>query len=463
MERQLAIKVLLNFLRSRIALALFICGAVLAIGTSGFIVIEDYTFVDGLYMSAITLSTVGFGEVEPLSQAGRIFVVILISFSFLALAFAGHAIGQSLLERVWTGQTERKKMQKKINAIKNHYIVCGYGRVGASAVKQFETLCCDFVIIEADERQTAELKEKGYCHIIGDATREEILEDAGIKKAAGLISLLDEDPDNLFVVLTAREMNPTLNIFSRSNDSNAGHKIIRAGADDVISPFDSAGKQIASEILKATGQWDGRRSKPSTENHGPSWVSIEKGSGMIGRSVDELSRQMQIPILGLRRNGEDKLMPSGKTILRGGDRIMVLDKCKGEEFFTYPQPNKPYRLVIIDDNPVIVKLYTRLFQKAGFIPFTASNGLEGMDTIMKKKPYAAVIDYNLPAMSGVEVCRNIRRKKEYDHVKLILFTGDSSQKTRQVALDSGADAVVVKSPDASEIIRTVREFLDHEK
>lgn len=460
LERQFAMRNITNALGSRVALSVMVCVIVLVFGTSGFVAIEHYTLIDGLYMAAITLSTVGFGEVAPLSPYGRIFVIVLISFSFFALAFAGHAIGQSLLERVWSGQVERKKMHKTISALKNHYIVCGYGRVGAAAAEQFADLSSDFVILEADEHQATVLKEKGYCHIIGDATQEEILESAGIKRAAGLIALLNEDPDNLFVVLTAREMNPTLNIISRANGKSTGHKIIRAGADDVISPFDSAGRKIASEVLKATGRIGSSSEKHLMEDRKPYWVDIEQGSSMIGLSVADLTEHMQAPVLGIRRNGGDELLPAPDCLLRCGDRILVLDRHNGEDACHMPIGSERKRLVIIDDNPVILKLYTRLFQKAGFIPLTASNGLEGIDVIMQEMPQAAVIDFNLPAISGVEVCRKIRLNKAYDNIRLILFTGDSSPQTRSVALDAGADAVVVKSSDASEIIRTVKEYLD---
>ena len=450
----------MKIFRPRIALSLTLCCAVLTAGTLGFVLIEDYSLIDGLYMSAITVSTVGFGEVQPLTPAGRIFTTGLILCSFLALAFAGHTIGQSLLENVWSGQTERKKMKKKIASLKNHYVVCGYGRVGAAAVLQFEKLSSDFVVIENDENQLSALKEKGYLYINGDATHEEVLEEAGIKQAEGLLSLLNDDPDNLFVVLTAREMNPTLNILSRSNEASSGHKIIRAGADDVVSPFDSAGKQIASEILRATGRIKAPDvMKCNGGGLSPRWITIEQGSGMVDQTILELSRQMQRPVLGLRRQDIDQLVPKKETILGVGDQILVLDESEEEIDDLYSSSRESHELVIIDDNPVIVKLYSRLFLKAGFIPFIATNGADGLEAILKKRPQAAVIDYQVPSMSGIEVCRKVREKMGRDDIKLVLFTSDESPQTRQEALDSGADAVVVKSPEASEIIHIINNVI----
>jgi voltage-gated potassium channel len=444
--------------RQRITLAFILCNSVLGIGTAGFMLIENYSFIDGLYMSAITISTVGFGEVLPLSAAGRLFTTGLILCSFLALAFAGHTVGQSLLENVWSGRAERKKMSNKIKSLKDHYIVCGYGRVGAAAVEQLKRLASECVVIENDENQISLLKEKGYLYLVGDATHEELLEEAGIKRAQGLLSLLNNDPDNLFVVLTAREMNPTLNIVSRVDESSAGHKIIRAGADDVVSPFDSAGQQIASEILKASQRIDSISDMQCSQGLAPKWITIESGSSMIDQSIQELSLEMQRPVIGLRRNRIDHLEPDKTTRLQEGDRILVLDEIGETVQNENEHPAEPRKLVIVDDNPVIVKLYSRLFQKAGFIPFIAKDGKEGLGLILDQKPQAAVIDYHLPKISGIDVCQRVRKQMNGDPIKLILFTTDESPRTRQSALASGADAVVVKSSDASEIIRTVSHF-----
>ena len=436
-----------------------LCTAVLVAGTFGFIAIEGYSVIDGLYMSAITVSTVGFGEVKPLTPAGRLFTTGLILCSFTTLAFAGHTIGQSLLENVWSGQTERKKMKKQIASLRDHYIVCGYGRVGAAAVQQFESQSADFVVIESDENQLGRLKDKGYLHINGDATHEGVLEDAGIKSARGLLSLLNDDPDNLFVVLSAREMNPTLNIISRSNEASSGFKIMRAGADDVVSPFDSAGKQIAADILRITGRMKPSHGVARGESLLPKWITVEEGSSMMHQTIHDLSREMQRAVIGLRRDGCDCLMPDDRIQLLSGDQIMVLDEGNDVKESALPGHEKGRKLVIIDDNPVIVKLYTRLFQKAGFAPIAATNGQDGLALILKTQPQIAVIDYDLPTMSGIEVCRNVRLRMKDSGIKLIMFTADSSPETRESALEAGADAVVVKSSEASEIIHTVNDFL----
>lgn len=445
---------------SRIVMAFLLCLCVVAFGTAGYMAIEDYTLVEGLYMSAITISTVGFGEVKPLSTFGQGFTTLLILLGFVSLAYAGHALGQSLLEKVWSGQAERKRMRKRIQALKGHYILCGFGRVGAAAASYFEDSLVDFVVIEANEGSHAQLNEKGYCFLIGDATHEETLEEAGIKQASGLLALLDDDPDNLFVVLSAREMNPTLHIISRVDENSSSHKIIRAGADNVISPFASTGQRIANDILAATGRIVGSPTlKIDDRETSTRWIVIREASNLIGFTINQASIQMSQPILGLRRNGVDALMPDEQTVLQDRDQLFVIDGEKTHRPSADLPENHPLRLVLVDDNPVIIKLYMRLFQKAGFAPHSASNGQAGLEMILKERPQAAVIDYRLPLMSGIEVCKNIRRHLDHNEIKLIIFTVDDRDETRKMAIDAGADAVVVKSPEASEVIQTVSKII----
>jgi len=446
----------------RIVIALISCLVVLAIGTTGYVLIEKYTLLDGLYMSVITIMTVGFGEVKPLSEVGRAFTIILIILGFGTLAFAGRAVVESLLERVWSGKARTKKMKTKISILKFHSLVCGFGRVGAAAIDHFKATDSDFVVIEADPDKCRELQERDCLCIEGDATRESVLLEAGIKSAAGLLSLLDSDPDNLFVVLTARELNPTLHIISRAEEATSEKKILRAGADSVISPFVTAGKQVAGNILTATG----KHTAPTEDFHphtsAAQWVTIKDRSSMLGQTIGSLSRQMGGEIMGLRRNDRDFIFPDPEMRLETADQLFVTEGPQRIENQLVRTPHAPLKLVIVDDNPVILRLYTRLFQKAGFHPMTATNGREGLDLIIREKPAAAVIDFMLPVLSGIDVCHQIKRTDGCEDIRLILFTADNQPETRNRALDAGADEVVLKSPDASEVIQTVVQILKRE-
>jgi len=382
--------------KNRIRIALILCLSILMIGTSGYVLIEGCSWLDALYMSVITITTVGFQEVHPLSESGRVFTILLILVGFVSLAFTGHAVVESLLEKVWSNGSERKRMKKRISTLKGHHLICGYGRVGAAAMERLKKAEAEFVIIEANHVQCEEIREKGLVFIEGDATHEHILLEAGIKSAGGLLALLDSDPANLFIVLTARELNPTLHIIARSEDVSSEKKILQAGADRVISPFNAAGKQIADDILSATG-------------------------------------------MTLMAHKE----PNGKNLVE-------------------PSFQNRQKVVIVDDNPVILRLYTRLFQKAGFHPLTATSGEEGLDLILLEKPAAAVIDFLLPVLSGIEVCQRIRASEDCRQTKLILFTASDEPDTHRRALHAGADAVIEKSPDASEVIAAVMNALREE-
>ncbi|MCK5187076.1 MAG: NAD-binding protein, partial [Deltaproteobacteria bacterium] len=435
------------FYNNRIVIALILCLAIIAIGTSGYMLIEGYTLFEGLYMSIITITTVGFGEVKPLSGVGRGFTIFLILIGFGSLAFAGHALVESLLERVQEGRSEIKKMKKHISLLKSHYIICGFGRVGAAATEHLKTAGSDFVIIETNPTQLQEVRGKGYCYVEGDATHENVLLEAGVKSARGLLALLNSDPDNLFIVLTTRELNPTLHIIARAEEASSEKKILQAGADSVISPFATAGKQIADDILAATGkQTELYRSSIGT-NAAPQWIKVQDKLSVLGETISEVSGKMGREVVGLRRNGRDFIFPDLETKLESTDMLLVIDERQDEKNQLENHQLKPQKLVIIDDNPVILRLYTRLFQKAGFHPMTAADGREGLDLIIREKPVAAVIDFMLPVMSGIEICQGVRENEDCQGIKLILFTADNQPETRKSALNAGADAVVLKSPE----------------
>ncbi|OQY43987.1 MAG: hypothetical protein B6240_11345 [Desulfobacteraceae bacterium 4572_87] len=382
----------------RLFLALMFFFGILSLGTTGYVLMEDHTLAEGLYMSIITISTVGFGEIKPLSEAGRAFTMLLIILGFITLAFTGHTLAESLLEKVWSGKSRLKKMKKRISQLNQHYIICGFGRMGAAAPEHLLKAGSEFVVIEADPARCLEIQEEGFLHIEGDATRESVLLQAGIKKASGLVALLNSDPENLFIVLTARELNPTLHIISRAEDVSSKKKILRAGADSIILPFATAGKQVAEDILIATGKTTASVFHPHQPQNTPYWISVSAETATQNQTILSITDPDGSQVLGLRRNGRDILLPDPDTTLESGDEILVL-RGTGDLQPSLKRPKvNPKKLVIIDDNPVILGLYTRLFQKAGFHPLTAINGREGLDLIIHEKPHAAVIDFMLPVL-----------------------------------------------------------------
>ncbi|MBU0728202.1 MAG: NAD-binding protein [Proteobacteria bacterium] len=444
------------FTSKKTLIALTICVGIVSIGAAGYVVIEDYSIREAIYMSIITIFTVGFGEVRPLSETGRLFTIFLILTGFSSLAFAGHAVVESLLENVWSDVSETKKMKKRISQLKNHYIICGFGRVGESAADYFKSKGMEFVILEADPKHCQQIKEKGYDFLEGDATQEELLLEAGIKKASGLVALLKKDPDNLFITLTARELNPTLYLIARSEHASAEKKILQAGADSVISPFASAGRRIAADVLAATtGSKVGLVEDSVIHMASASrWITVDGDSDLVGKSIQSISEETGRKILGLRRKGIDTIMPDPEMVVLVSDKLLVHGGGQAKEPAEL-RSSEPPTIVFVDDNPVIRSLYTRLFKRAGFLPIAADNGQQGFEIIMKEKPMAAVVDFRLPGLTGIEICKKVRAVEELNDMKFILFTADEEPATREEALKAGVDAVVLKSPEASEVIDAV--------
>lgn len=221
-------------------------------GTAGYITLEDMSFREALYMTVITLATVGFQEVKPLSPEGQWFTIGLIVFG---ITFAGYAVA-SITAFFVGGELKDfmkgRRMQHQIERMKNHYILCGCGEVGREIVIEFKKAGVPFVVIEKTPKHTELARDDSIPFLEGDATDEDVLRQAGIERAKGLISALRNDTDNVFVTLTARQLNPKLQIVSRAGEKGTESKLLRAGADRVISPYRIAGRRMASLILRPT-------------------------------------------------------------------------------------------------------------------------------------------------------------------------------------------------------------------
>ncbi len=222
---------------------------VIAIGTAGFHYIEGWSWFDGLYMVIITLTTIGYSEVHPLSHAGRVFnvFIILSGVSLLALAFG--CLTQALLEFSLQNVIGRRRMERDISRLTGHYIICGAGRVGRSAARELARSQAQFVIVENNEANAQKLASENWLMLIGDATQEQILRKAQIEHARGLVATTT-DATNLYIVLTARGLNPSLRIIAGASEEAAGKHLRSAGADSIVSPYIFAGQRIAQSFLR---------------------------------------------------------------------------------------------------------------------------------------------------------------------------------------------------------------------
>ena len=238
-----------NLFRSKLQQALLLLGAVIAVGVLGYMLISGYSFVDALYMTAITISTVGFGEIEPLNDQEKLFTVFLIATSIVSFGYTVSAFTEYIVSGQLFQQLKLKKVQKKIEQLEGHTIICGFGRNGNQAMLKLQNYKQQFVIVEKDEDLIHDADRKGYFNVQGDATTDEILKRAGITKASNLITALPSDADNLFVVLTARQLNKDCKIISRATNESSYDKLKIAGADNVIMPDKLGGDHMASLVV----------------------------------------------------------------------------------------------------------------------------------------------------------------------------------------------------------------------
>lgn len=236
-------------IKKKLYIAVLLLFIVLTIGVVGFMFIEEHSFIDALYMTVITISTVGFGLVHPLSSEGKIFTIFLIFLSVTLYGYIIKVITENIASGNFFEELKHNKMQKKIDSLKQHTIICGYGRNGQQALIKLRKYNQDCVIIERDENRSKSLENDGSLIVYGDATDDVILEKAAIEKAQNLIVALPSDADNLFVVLSARQMNKKLHIISRASDESSYKKLKIAGADNVIMPDKLGGDHMASLVV----------------------------------------------------------------------------------------------------------------------------------------------------------------------------------------------------------------------
>ncbi len=222
-------------------------------GTTGYMMIEGWDLLDSMYMTIITLATVGYGEVHSVSKAGRIFTMLLIFFGVGFCLYVAGAMVQFMVEGRIRAILGRRRLDKKIGRLKNHHIVCGYGRIGRVLCKNlYGKKEFDLIVLESNKDLIPVMEEDGVLYLHGDAVDEENLIKAGIKTAKGLVAVLATDAENVFLVLTARQLNPNLHITARASRSDTKSKFLAAGANNVVSPYDIGAISMAQRILKPT-------------------------------------------------------------------------------------------------------------------------------------------------------------------------------------------------------------------
>ncbi len=331
------------------SLALFII--VLLSGTVGYSLIEKWDFFDSLYMTVITLSTVGFQEVEPLSKTGKAFTIGLIFFSLGVVAFAVNYGLKAIFEGEFQDIFGRRKLKKALDSLVDHYIVCGYGRMGKVICNELKQKGIPFVIVEKEHQELD--VDDDVTIVYGDATRDELLKSLGIEKAKGLISVLDSDAQNLYVVLSARGLNNGLFIVSRANEEGSDYKLTRAGADKVVSPYHIGGLRIAHTIFKPTVvDFLELTAKTGNMEIQIEEVLVEEGSILADKTIKDANIGGKKGIINValkKKNGKIIFNPDTETLIGVGDKLAVIGEP--EHFSQFEKMAKGKKKPNLSDNP----------------------------------------------------------------------------------------------------------------
>jgi len=301
--------------------------ATFGIGTLGYMVVEGWSLFDGLYMTVITLTTVGYGEVRPLSQPGRTFTILLIFLGVGFMFYVATAIAQAVVEGQLQDVFGRRRLEKKIRNLKDHFIICGFGRIGEIIARELSQANIPIVVVDNRPQHTPFLERSGYLHVIGNATQEEVLLAAGIEQARGLISVVSSDADNVYIVLTARSMKPDLNIVARAGETGSQQKLRRAGANVVISPYELGGQRMAQTILRPTvvdfmDVAFGEAIDLSLEE-----IPVGSSGDIIGQPLKEsgLRQRLDLIIVAIKRlDGSMLFNPQSDTRILQGDTLIAL-------------------------------------------------------------------------------------------------------------------------------------------
>jgi voltage-gated potassium channel len=302
----------------------------LAIGTVGFRAIEGphWSFLDALYMSATTLTTVGFREVHPLSATGQLFTVVLSMTGVFTLFFAAGELIRAMLTGDIQRTIGRQRMERNLAALKDHFIVCGYGRMGQLVCQEFAAHKLPFVVIERDDGRAEDLREAGVLNVHGEATADAVLRKAGVERARALVSVVASDADNLYITLSARLLNDKLVIVARAEGREAEAKLRRVGANYVVSPYVIGGARIAQAVIRPTVV-DFIELATRTDHFEMQIeeIKLQPRSALVGKTLGErrFHQELGVIIMAIKSPGGDMVAnPTGETVLEPNSTLIAL-------------------------------------------------------------------------------------------------------------------------------------------
>jgi voltage-gated potassium channel len=308
--------------------------ALLILGSLGYVWLEGWDFFDSLYMTVITLTTVGYGEVRPLTRIGRVYTIGLLLAGMGFLFYVVTSLARVVVEGEIREALGKRRLLKRLKKLQDHYIICGFGRIGEIIARQLKQRGFSLVIVENNPEALARLETTDYYYVPGDATREEVLLEAGIERAKGLVAVVSSDAGNVYITLTARSLNPQLFIVARGEELGSEQKLLRAGADKVESPYEMGGRKMAHTILRPTVV----TFMELAMHEGVEWsmeeIAVGGTSPLLGLPLKDtgIRRKLNLIIVAIKRaDGEMLFNPTPEMALRPGDTLIVLGLRKNLE------------------------------------------------------------------------------------------------------------------------------------
>lgn len=314
-------------IRTRLFLSLVILLFLILIGTAGYAFLEDLSIVDALYMTVITISTVGFGEIKPFSETGRIFTIFLIIGGGGLAAFVISATFDFITSGQWQEYWQQRRRLNVIKTLSQHVIVCGFGRVGRHVSDELKAEGIPFVVVDPDPDRVQHAENRGYLTLKGNAAREDILTLAGIHKARGMVVAVNSDAENVFIVLTARSLNESIYIVSRANYEDSEPKLLRAGANRTIEPYLIGGKRMVTMLMRpSVADFLDEVAHAGGLELVLEQIKILPGSFLDGKKIAEsgISANFGVTVLACRAASGKFLTPPGPNTLLVGDLSIIV-------------------------------------------------------------------------------------------------------------------------------------------
>ncbi len=323
----------MEHLRRRLAVIAIAILVTLGGGTLGFVLIEHFPVFDAFYMTLITVTTVGYAEIHPLSHTGRVFNSCLIMIGVTTLLLAVGAMTQTIIELELNQFFGKRRVKGMIDKLEGHVILCGFGRVGRGAADELRKAGIPFVVVDNNEERVERAMREGMLGVLADASRDETLREVGIDRAKGLIATLSSDADNLFLILTAKTLNPDLQLSARVAEESSEQKMRRAGADFVFAPYNSTGHRMAQAIVRPhVQQFLDVTTRNIGFNVGIEQVQVGARCAFAGRSLEEMAirKETGVIVLAIRKSsGEMQFNPPPEARVVSGDYLIAMGETQG--------------------------------------------------------------------------------------------------------------------------------------